>query len=189
MLKNSDQQIVKAINSGDKATFEQLFFTYYTELCLVAYRIIECEDTAKDVVQNIFMKLWKSHEKWNVNTSLRAYLYSAVRNQAINQSKGLRNRDKLIKDYSTETIDNPNNKANRSERADSKLIVKIWDMVDKMPDKRRIVFTYHRRNGLTYKEISEIMHISQKTVENHMGLALKYLRDEIERTEGDSNTQ
>lgn len=106
-------------------------------------------------------------------------MFSAVRNQAINQSKKQRNQDKLVNEYSTELDEYFEDNIDELANPHKQLIVKIWDIVNGMPEKRKFVFTYHRRYGLSYKEISEVMNITQKTVENHIGLALKQLRDEI----------
>ena len=64
---------------------------------------------------------------------------------------------------------------------DSELNRNIWSAVCKMPQKRYMVFLLHKRYELSYKEIALVMEISIKTVENHMGSALKYIRKELSR--------
>ena len=60
------------------------------------------------------------------------------------------------------------------------LIKKVWETVNKMPERRRLVFELHRKHGFSYKEIAKILEITVKTVENHMSQALQYLRENIE---------
>lgn len=60
------------------------------------------------------------------------------------------------------------------------LIDRIWSLVAEMPRRRRTVFVLHRKHGLRYREIVEVLGISRKTVENHMGLALSDIRDNLE---------
>ena len=177
--KYTDQQIVRGINNGDKIAFEWLFFEYYSQLCISAYQIVKSEEAAKDVVQNIFLKLWQSHKKLKIKTSLKAYLYRAVKNQAINHNKKEQNQERLARNYSAETGTNFEEPAIQTATSKLKVTSQIWEIVNKMPERRKHVFKYHRRHGLSYKEISQVMDISRKTVENHMGLALKDLRDEM----------
>ena len=76
--------------SLDKATFEQTYKTYYRPLCLYAQKIVGCEATAKDMVQDIFMNLWEKRENIDIDTSLKAYLYQGVHNKCLNHLELLR---------------------------------------------------------------------------------------------------
>ncbi len=84
--------------------------------------------------------------------------------------------------------DSPNSFKGLSEH-DAKRVMQIWVLVDQMPDRRRLVFELHRKDGLSYKEISKILDVSLKTVENHMGQAIKYLRNELEAVEKKFNLE
>lgn len=173
---DSNQALVRKINKGDKSAYEQLFFKYYSDLCRLALGIVRSRNAAEDVVQNVFLNIWKNHKQWTINISMRAYLYRAVKNRAINFNKKQQNhrqtREKylrLLKKSERETV--------TTEPDDNqKIVTKIWKAVEELPKKRRLVFILHRKHGLAYKEISQVMGISRKTVENHMGLALKQLR-------------
>ncbi len=179
--KQSDQEIVKSINEGDEAAFEKLFYEYYSDLCRMAFQIVNCRETAEDTVQTIFLNVWQSRKSWQINVSLKAYLYRAVKNRAINRSNKRKIRERVKRDFSDEN--RYSNQILENNRGDSSraLVKKIWSVAEAMPEKRQFVFTLHRKYGLTYKEISEVMGISSKTVENHMGLALKQIREEVKR--------
>lgn len=176
-----EKDLVAGIRRGDEEAFEALFFEYYYQLCSFAVKITGSSELARDAVQDVFYKLWRSREDWNIHYSLKVYLYRAVRNQSLNLVDKQKNRLELVQNLS----DEPSYSDERSiesglASSSEKLIKKIWELVTQMPERRKQVFLLHRRHGLSYKEISTVMAISNKTVENHMGLALQYLRDNID---------
>ncbi|MEP6494882.1 MAG: sigma-70 family RNA polymerase sigma factor [bacterium] len=69
---------------GDDVAFESLFRAHYAELCRFAYQYVRSSEAAEDLVQDVFAGLWAARETVTVTTSVRAYLYAAVRNRAIN---------------------------------------------------------------------------------------------------------
>lgn len=180
---NSDgcgQALVQKIRGGDREAFEQLFFTYYRDLCSVACRITHSRDRARDVVQDVFLRLWKNRERWELESSLKAYLYRAVWNEALNAKEKQSNNRELARTLAREQRGQHSPKAVQPAQESERLIRRIWEVVDGMPERRRFVFMLHRRDGLSYKEIAMVMEISRKTVENHMGLALRELREAID---------
>lgn len=175
----SDQQWVKEIGRGNEAAFKELFFGFYPQLCSVAYSVVGCRSRARDVVQEVFLRLWKGRKEWAVHSSLKVYLYQAVRNEALNVVNKERNYRRLKKKFA-ETMPagiEPVEYARDDQQEE--LINVIWEIVDELPERRRFVFFLHRKHGLSYREIADVMNISRKTVENHMGNALKDIRNHL----------
>lgn len=179
-MKNSNQQLVRRISRGDKTAFKQLFFDHYYGLCSVAEQITKSSDQARDVVQEVFLKIWRTHTEFSVNVSLKAYLYRSVRNQALNFREKQRAQERIKKNFA-DTIGGPLDDFQIDSQAgdQSKIVAKVWELVQTMPNRRKMAFSLHRQHGLTYKEISDVMDISQKTVEYHIGAALKEIRSKI----------
>lgn len=174
----TQKQWVDRIREGDQGAFEQLFFEYFYDLCSYAFQITQSNERAKDIVQEVFYKLWKRRKNWNIHTSLKAYLFRSVRNEALNQIDYRQHR----KDVKEEFKIRENSRIYRSDgvkKIEKKLIKEIWRVVSKMPKRRRSVFVLHRKHGLSYKEIAQVLDISRKTVENHMGLALNDIRETV----------
>ena len=189
MQSAKEQSIISAIQESDQAAFEQLFFEYHQPLIRFAFGITRSKELSRDTVQDVFLKIWRNRKAWMVKKSFRVYLYQSVRNQALNllekQKSHIRLQENYSFDYATPMglwEDNLNSFRGLSEQ-DTKRVMQIWVLVDRMPDRRRLVFELHRKDGLSYKEISKILDISLKTVENHMGQAIKYLRNELEKVE------
>lgn len=176
--ENIHDKIVDKIRSGDQCAFERMFHSYYSKLCVFSNSYVKSLDVARDVVQEVFIKIWDNHEEFNISHSLKAYLYQAVRNQSLNQiekskqkrrlSESLRKHDYLLKEEHSADLNT------------EELTQKVWKLVEELPERRRTIFILYRRHGLSYKEIAEVMDIKRKTVENQMGKSLQFLRDRLD---------
>lgn len=184
-MYESDQQWVQKIREGDETAFEQLFFEYYNNLCAFALKITKSKEQARDVVQDIFLKLWNRRKDWKIDDSLKTYLYQAVWNQALNSVKTEKRHQKNKNEFAEEVKYFTGASSGNSHQNTTELITRIWEVTQEMPEQRQQVFILHRKHGLSYKEISKVMDITRKTVENHMGLALKYIREQIDREQID----
>ncbi|PAU93024.1 hypothetical protein CK503_13965 [Aliifodinibius salipaludis] len=171
--------LVEKIRQGDEHAFEKLFCKYYYDLCSFAYQFTSCEERAKDLVQDVFEKIWNRRKKWEVHRSVKAYLLKAVRNSAINNINKRGHRSEVRGTFSRERLRNIKPSIYRGADKKDELVDQIWEAVVAMPKRRRRVFILYHRHGLSYNEISEVLDISRKTVENHMGLALKDIRAQI----------
>jgi RNA polymerase sigma-70 factor (ECF subfamily) len=179
-ISESNQQLIQKVRDGNKDAFEKLFYGYYHDLCSLAFKITRCSQQARDVVQNVFLKLWKKRRTWHITTSIKAYLYQAVWNEALNFEAD-KKRERFLKKEFAKTPGFHTESENPILGANTRrLIAEIWKIVDTLPQRRKFVFILHRKHGLTYAEIAKVMQISPKTVENHMGLALEEIRDKID---------
>lgn len=155
--------------------FEQLFKQYYQELCRYCVRYVKQETVAEEIVQDVFVKLWQMQKRTEVKTSLRAYLYTAVKNTALNYLKSQFARQQFEdqdQDHLRLTTDNTREALDFEEL--SKLVT---EAVESLPPQCRTIFELSRSGGYTYHEISQKLDISPKTVENQMGIALKKLKE------------
>ena len=160
--------------SGDLKAFEVMFRTFYPELCNYAYKFFRDKDTAEEIVQDLFYKLWEKKESIVVRSSIRSYLYRSVYNNAM----------MLIREKNTRKTTNvlPGNSAvfpghepdRQMETGELERVVE--STLSSMPEKVRRIFEMSRFEGLKYKEIAERLLISIKTVEANMGKALKEFR-------------
>lgn len=150
--------------------FETIFRKTYTPLGMYALRIVGDADTAEDMVQNVFIKIWQAVVSGKETGCSVSYLYLAVRNECISWLR--RHKDTAdidtIPDVDEDVIDT-------SERD-----ARIWKAIDALPEKCRCVFLMSKRDGLSNEEIAEEMGISVKTVKNQLTKALSRLREALE---------
>ncbi|MGD8427947.1 MAG: RNA polymerase sigma-70 factor [Balneolaceae bacterium] len=173
-----DARLVDRVRKGDAQAFEVLFFRYYGKLCGFAVKIVKSPDLAKDCVQDVFLKIWRNRKDWSIYYSLSVYLYQAVRNQALNKLEKRKNHREYSQKYYEDGF-NVIQEGRKLSTEEMRVVDRIWEIVDQMPQRRKMVFELHRKHGLSYKEIAQIMDITRKTVENHMGKALQDVRDEL----------
>lgn len=171
-----EKQLVKLIRKGDEEAFKKIYYAYFAPLCSIAVRYLGSYDSGKEVVQDVFLGIWEKRENWYPE-GLKSYLYRSVYNRSINAIKQDKSRMDALKRYQLEAVSSVSIQQNE---ADKKEISKmVWDAINKLPKRRYLIFTLHKSHGLTYREIAESLEISEKTVENQMGRALKFLRKEL----------
>ena len=158
---------------ADPAEFENVFKTHFKNLHAYAYTIVRDEDEAEEIVQNVFFKLWEKREQVHIEQSLTAYLYRSVYYESLNHLK----HNKVKEDHKTRHIATYQSTNNDADSLIVKeLREKIHTTVQELPEQCRTVFQMSRFEGMRYREIAQRLGISEKTVENHMGKALKVLR-------------
>ena len=146
---------------------------YYGPLCNFLMKYSEDENLIEDIVQDVFLKLWKNRESIGQSVNIKAYLFQSVKNKAFEQFRSQKTYKKHIEEYS----DNNKLSADEDERADRLIkLEKINQSLRHLAPKCREVFVMHKFNGLTYAEIADALKISPKTVEGHMLKAIKTLR-------------
>lgn len=174
-MQQDEKQTIAQLLRGDEATYEGVYKQYFQGLYAYAYSILGDDLQAEEIVQQLFLKLWEKKESLQIETSLQAYLYKAVYFQSLNYIKHL----KVRKEYQQHTVFQM--KQSTSERADQKVDLKFLEArfrkaLSELPEQCRTVFQLSRFDALKYREIAAQLGISEKTVENHMGKALRILR-------------
>ncbi|HMC96985.1 MAG TPA: RNA polymerase sigma-70 factor [Flavobacteriales bacterium] len=162
------------IAAGDRQAFERLFREHYRPLCAFAIQYVKDADRAEDLVQDLFFRLWQDRERITVTSSLKAYLFTAVRNRCLNALKTQGRVRSLNEEVDDREADDEQGEDEHAER-----IARVQAAIAALPEERRKVFRSSRYDGLKYHEIAERLGISVKTVENQMGKALKTLREEL----------
>lgn len=158
------------------ADYEVLFRDNYEPLTRYAFSIIKNQEEAEDVVQKLFVKFWeKRNEMENVN-DFRAYLYRSVYNTCLNEIKRLKRMQSFSANGEVDVASS--DKASYAVLG-GELEAQIENAVSSLPEKCQEVFRLSRFEELSYKEISEKLNISVKTVENHIVKALRIMREEL----------
>ena len=165
--------LVRRVRAGDRDAFERLFRSLHAPL--VRYAATLAPDGGEDAVQDAFVALWRRRATLDPDRSVRALLYTAVRNALFNRSRDARRRDELHG-----TMPDPARPDTPDDAAQAALLgerVRGW--LAALPDRQREAFSLSRFDGLSYAEIADVMGCSVKTVENHVGRALRTLRDRL----------
>jgi RNA polymerase sigma-70 factor, ECF subfamily len=172
-----DNDIIGRIRSSDKAEFESLFRSSYVSLVRYAKVLIKDHDTAEEIVQDLFVRLWQDRLKLKIESSLNGYLFRSVHNRCLHHIEHL----KVVERHSEEML------KRQPERQESpadilqyaELQGRVAAILEKLPQRCGQIFYMNRFEGLKYNEIAEKLAVSVKTVEADMGRALKEFRKEL----------
>jgi RNA polymerase sigma-70 factor (ECF subfamily) len=171
--------LTAALRRGDHGAFEAIFRTYYEGLVRFASRLVDSQAEAEELVQDVMLKVWEKREQLDAGDDLKAYLFRATRNHALN----LIRRRKLEHEHQQSMP--PGEPAVAPEESDdsAKTEQDMLAAIDALPDKCREIFLMSRQDGLSYRAIAEALDLSVKTVETQMGRALKALRTALSRSQ------
>ncbi len=172
------------LKSGDIKAFEMLYNEHYAPLCHFAQRFVFNLDTAREIVQDVFIRIWEKRSSLPAEISLKTYLYTSVRNKCLDYLKHLNVENEFKKERIKEVLDPGNNSFNSIGHPLDGLITKelenaIKDAINNLPEKCREIFELSRFEGLKYLEIADELNISVKTVETQMSRAFKSLREKL----------
>ncbi|MGK7397310.1 MAG: RNA polymerase sigma-70 factor [Candidatus Cyclobacteriaceae bacterium M3_2C_046] len=161
----------------DQKAFEILYDYFYPKLFKVAKFFTKSSYASEEVLAEVFIQLWNNRRKLDKIPNLEGYLFIAVKRQSLRF--GDRNRK-----YSNFDIDNLKNlyvEVNDPESSflNEELVNHFINAVKNLSPKCRIVFRLVKDDGLKYKEVAELLNISEKTVELHMSKALKIIRNDL----------
>ena len=177
MISENEKQILTALQSGDAAAMKVIFQQYHERLCRVSYLITSDSDAAKDIVQDVLLKLWQHRNKLNIQVSLEFYLKRSVVNATLNFLE--RNKKNVPFELSVaETAIAPSDIVNLEHNA-KELSVRIDAAIKALPPRTRAVFTLIRFNEMSYRQAAESLGISVKAVEKEMMRALNSLRESL----------
>ena len=179
-MKLIGDDIVERISKDDKSAFEEMFRTYYTEMCQYCLRFVRDEIVAEEVVQEIFLNIWDRRSTLSINSSVKAYLYTSVKNRSFNYIKLQLPKEQKKVDVEDVSISEQISDSIEEDIVNNELHAYVRAAIDNLPPKCKVIFNLSRDSGMTYKEIAEELDLSVKTVENQVGVALKKLRTQLQ---------
>ncbi len=175
MKFHDDIHLFEEVKKGHANALSRLFDKYYEPLCNFAFLFLKNTKLTEEIVDDVFINIWRKRKELTIHTNPKAYLYRSTRNGVVSYLR------KNKPDFdSIETLEN--RKADGTPDSPETLMIrkeiagKVAYLLDKLPTQAGLVFRMHKMDGLKYKEIAEVLDISVKTVENHMGRALKIFR-------------
>ena len=171
-----EYQVIRLFKGGDRESFSLLYKKYWEKVYRFSRLYLNTEDLAEDVVQEVFIKLWDSKEFIRENEDIKGLLFVITRNLIFNQ-----HRKKVNEDFYRMTVLEAMEDSYdiESEISAYNLQEYIDRLIEELPERRRTIFNLSRKSHLSYKEIAQKLNISEKTVENQIGEALKFLKKNV----------
>ena len=158
--------------------FEMYFNQFFGPLCNFVNSNIRDWESSREIVQSTFLKIWENKERIEVNTTVKSYLYSSVRNRMIDHIRSNKKKDEVHEEVGGHGVEN------NEKELDSFLIrQEILKSLDKMKPKMRKIFSLSKIEGLTYSEIASYLNISKRAVEDNVARALRLLKEDLQDNE------
>jgi RNA polymerase sigma-70 factor (ECF subfamily) len=170
----SDDKLVALLKQGNEQALKEIFTRYNKLLYSYAYKKLEDQEEAKDLVQDLFIRLWSNRESFLLKTSLPSYLFRAVRNRALDIFAHKKIKSDYIASFQA-FIDLPQSTTDYLVR-EKDISALIDREIQSLPPKMREIFILSRKENYSHKEIAKKIGISEETVTKQIKRALKILR-------------
>ena len=157
----------------DRKSYQAIFEEFYNALSNYSNTIVHNHTDAEDVVQDVFIQLWNKRDSLQIETKIKYYLFTAVRNRSI---EVLRKRKMHHKYVEEEKNVKESFEILGDDAEDMVLKERLHRSIRQLPPKCQEIFVMNKLNGLTYNEIAESLNLSSKTVENQIARAFKLIR-------------
>jgi RNA polymerase sigma-70 factor, ECF subfamily len=171
-----ERALLERIRQGDEGAFDAVFRAHYPSLVGMAEGMLRSRAVAEEIVQDVMLALWRRRDSLPVEESLKAYLFRATRNRALNHLRHAR-----VERQGEPYAAGPTMKAPTAPSllVEEEIDLAVRQAIGELPERCREVFELSRVHGLRYAEIASTLGISVKTVEAQMGKALRLLRDRL----------
>jgi RNA polymerase sigma-70 factor (family 1) len=177
---DTDQQLLASLRSGDGAAFTEIYERYWSKLLVYTMRAIRRQPDAEDIVQELFVSIWRRRHELVIDSALSTYLYNSVRYLAIRHiEKNSTYADYLQRLALRITVGEGMVPGVEAEIFGRELEEQIDQLILQLPEKMQEVFILSRRHYLSYKEIADHLSISEETVRKQVYKSLQILRSRL----------
>lgn len=174
---NNEKELLRCSAAGDEAAFASLFRVYQHKLYGFLLRATGSPEMTEDIIQDVFLKLWKDRENLLHIEQFGGYVYRMAQNRVINSLKRMAKETLILEELGkVQTLTTSNAEEQLSEKEAKN---NLHSALDKLTPKQKLVFTLSREQGLKHEEIAAFLNISPSTVNNHMIEALRQLRQQL----------
>jgi|26BtaG_2_1085354.scaffolds.fasta_scaffold00767_4 RNA polymerase sigma-70 factor (ECF subfamily) len=173
---SNELDLISHLVKGDEQAYVYLAKKFHSPLSNYAFGLTKDDAMAQDIVQEVFLYIWKNRKKLDKVHALKGYLYKITYHQFINQYRKTRAITNLERSY-MEALDHAIDDDN-AELLKRKIAI-VTEAIANLPGRCKETFLLSKKDGLTNIEIAEYMNISVKTVEGQITKAYSILRHEV----------
>lgn len=173
-LRQWQQQIA----AGDQHAFRELFNVFAERLTHFAFSITRNKDASIEIMDEVFIKVWRNRSYLPEVNNITTYLYTATKNTSLNYLSKKAN-EQITKPFDFLTVVLQANTSPEQDLISAEIMKKIQSAVEELPPKCKIIFKLVREDGLKYKEVAEILNIAENTVDAQMVIAVKKISDKV----------
>ncbi len=175
----SNTELVKLLKTGNMSAFDGIYKKYSRRLYGFVFRYVKQQADTEEIVQEVFIKIWKSRDKIDVYSSFESFLFTIAHNATVNQLKKRATEQKYVEHVkSLQSIEETYELTDEIHY--NELKHKLQGLLDELSPRQKEIFQLSREEGLSHKEIAEKLGISTNTVKNHLVTTLSFLKSKLD---------
>ncbi len=165
------------IERDDKKAFDELFFSFYQDLCRFALIFLGDKDNSEEVVQRVFVRIWEQRKRLAQPENTKSYLFRSVYNECLKSLRSQSAQKRCYENYYIHFLKDSSD----APTTDSEAIIPYLNAaIAALPERCRQIFILNKIEGMKQRDIAELLNISTKTVENQVAIAVSKLRAELQ---------
>ena len=175
------ENIIDKARNGDKKAFGKLVMQYQQYAFNLAFRIVNNEDDARDIVQDSFIKIWKNMKLYNPNIKFATWMYKIVSNTAIDHLRSNKKMEKVSLDDFHEKLEQNNYHSPETVLNNKETGHLISSFADTLSEKQKLVFVLRDLQGLNSSEVEDILDLPETSVKSNLYHARKAIREKLHK--------
>ena len=173
----SDEEAILKLAAGDLVAYRYLFDRHFADLCNYLRNYLHSKEFSEEVALEIYEFVWEKRETLQIRVTFKSFLYSAAKNRAISHYR--KEHRAIFTSLELGDTGKPDEVDSQHFMEEQELRGFINKAISDLPEKSRQIYLMAREENLSHKEIAAKLGISPKTVENHVGIALRKLRESL----------
>lgn len=171
----NEQVLLERISSGDQKAFAIIFKFYSSFIYLFALKLTKSENTAEEIVQEVFVKIWTNRDQLVTVGNFGAYLNRITRNHSYDVLKRLSHEALISSELRKQISEVSNCTEDELDFRDANQ--SLNKAIEKLTPQQKLVYSLCHQEGLKYNEVADRLNISTSTVHSHMKRALQTIRN------------
>lgn len=177
--QQEDMNLLIALKEGNEAAFIKVYNQYRRKVYTYAYQLCKLADTAEEIVQEVFIKVWLKRDQINAELSFDPYIKKITVNHVLNHLKKI-SRERTLQEQVFRTIETSSNRT--EDHLLEKELLKIYhEAIDRLPKQKKLIYQLSRVEELSHDEISQKLNISKNTVKNHIVESSRSIREYVNK--------
>lgn len=181
----SDDTLLHELQKGNREAFNNLFLYYYPRVMAYTASMVD-KDVAEDIVQDVFLYIWENRKQLYIGKGFRSYLFQSAYTRCLDYFKKNQSAEKYhfssYQSYLEEYGNLLKSEGHIMEELYSKdFYQRLYELLEQLPPQRREVFMLTYIKGLKTKEVAEMLSMPPRTVESHIYLTLKFLKEHMSK--------
>lgn len=177
-IETNEYELIRRFSEGDEKAFLQIFNSYHKKIFPFVQKYVHSSDLAKDLTQEVFVKIWEQREKLSEIKAFKSYLFTVAKNHTLNALKKASRSQEVMGEIVEAYL--VGNNTTEEKLLDKEYLFYLNKALAQLPERSREIFRLCREQKKTYEEVASIMGISRNAVKNHMVLSMKHLRKSVE---------